>query len=138
MVRMIYFAHPVSDYGTAHEAACLAAIEAAYATADVDVDVYNPNCPAGARAYERYGMAYFEQVVGMCSALVFRSFGDGAIGAGVATEVARAFTLGIPVFELVEGSHSHRLHMVPRAHLDPARVLDVPQTRARLVGRRAA
>lgn len=136
-MKMLYFAHPVSDYGTVHEAACLAAIEAAYATSDVDVRIYNPNSEAGSRGYRDGGMAYFERVIGTCSALVYRPFGDGMIGAGVACEIACAIGLGLPVHELVETTRG-RLVLVPVVALNASRVLDVEQTRARLVGRRAA
>ena len=136
-MKMLYFAHPVSDYGTVHEADCLAAIEAAFTPPDVEVRVYNPNSPEGARGYRDGGMAYFEGIISSCSALVYRSFGDGAIGAGVATEIACAIGLGLPVHELVETTRG-RLVLVPVVALNASRVLDVEQTRARLVGRRAA
>ncbi|WP_165359714.1 hypothetical protein [Lichenibacterium minor] len=134
---MIYFAHPVSDYGTVHEAACLAAIEAAFSPPDVEVRIYNPNSPEGSRGYRDGGMRYFEGIIGTCSALVYRPFGDGMIGAGVACEIACAIGLGIPVHELVETTRG-RLVLVPVVALNASRALDVEQTRARLVGRRTA
>ncbi len=137
MVRVLYFAHPVSDYGTVHEADCLAAIEAAFSTSDVDVAIYNPNSPSGDVGYRRHGMSFFEGVISTCSMLVFRSFGDGAIGAGVATEIGCALGLGLPVHEIVETTRG-RLALVPRRHLDASRILDVPQTRARLLNRKDA
>ncbi len=133
---MIYFAHPVSDYGTVHERACLDAIERAFSPPDVEVHVWNPNSPQGARGYRAEGMAFFERVIGTCSALVFRGFGDGAVGTGVACEVACALGLGLPVHELVETS-TRRLVVVPVVTLPYARVLSVEETRARL-GRRTA
>lgn len=113
----LYFAHPVSDYGTAYEAAILT-------TALVYYDVENPNQPHHQEGYKAQGMAWFKAVIQTCEACLFLSFPDGKVGAGVATEVQDFHDRSLPVFEAKTPT------LWFPAQLDPDRVLSVEDTRA--------
>lgn len=114
----IYYAHPVSDYGTRRESAGVRLLtrEGWW--------VENPNQPHHATGYAREGMEYFRGVVRGCDAVAFQRFPDGTLGAGVAREASWALEDGKPVFEVVDG------RLVPRAEVPAA--LSVEETRERV------
>lgn len=119
----IYFAHSVSEYGTEFEAAVVKALKSDW------LEVENPNAPHHQEGYRQHGMAYFEGVIAQCDALAYLRFPDGAIGAGVAKEIASAANDGRPVFEV--RVHEGAIHICASAP-KPGPVLTVEQTRLKL------
>jgi hypothetical protein len=89
-----YYAHPVSNYGTPEEREALKTLRT------LGLQVVNPNSPEYRERYAAESMQMFLDIVGACQSLAFRSFEDGTIGAGVASEIGAARAAGIPVFEL--------------------------------------
>lgn len=113
----VYFAHPITDYGTEREVSAVNVIEGA------GWQVENPNQPHHQAGYDAGGMQYFERLSAACDALVFMRFPDGSIGAGVGKEIDAARGAGKPIFELFGG----RIHSVDGT---PTPVLSVEDTRA--------
>jgi len=67
-------------------------------------DVYNPNSKQDNAAYAKRGMDHFKDVINQeCDLVAFRAFPDGTIPGGVASEIAHAQRLGLPVIELPNG-----------------------------------
>jgi hypothetical protein len=97
MKKTVYYAHPMSLYNTKQEARDIVALE------EMGFEVINPNQPAHDVGYQGSGMAYFRDLVKSVDVLVFRSFSDGAIPAGVAHEIKEARANGTPVLELPTG-----------------------------------
>lgn len=93
---MIYYAHPVSIYGTLLEKIDLETIEKVFYYGEI----YNPNCKDCEDGYKKEGMEYFKNKVKSSKLLVFRSFTDGKISSGVAKEIEWALEDNIPVIEL--------------------------------------
>ena len=120
----VYFAHPVTDYGTERERRALddLAAQGWY--------VENPNQPQHQAGYDRDGMVYFQRLAASCDALIFVRFPNGAIGAGVGKEIDAAQGNGIPVYEWFDGE-THSVYGMPTP------VLSVEDTRALLVSLRA-
>jgi hypothetical protein len=123
---MIYYAHPVSTYGTATEFDDVTRIATSLGA------VINPNTPEHHAGYEACkaasgdGMVYFyDEVLPLCAACVVRAFDDEMIGAGVWGEAEWFATRGLPVYEIGE-----RIELLT---LDPVRRLSVDETRLRLV-----
>jgi hypothetical protein len=109
-----YYARPISVDGTKQE-------ERDHALMRAMLFEPYPIGPAKEKALEAYrveGMEAFRPYVLRSSALFFRAFPDGSIGAGVAKEIAWAQEAHIPVVEL------------PRQIL--RRTLTVDETRAML------
>lgn len=122
----IYFAHPVSEYGTPLQAAAIKELASGWH------EVENPDAPHHQEGYRQYGMAHFERVVSGCDALAYLRFPDGAISAGVAKEIATAANAGKPIYEVrVHGGRVHVCASAPK----PGPVLTVEQTRLRLGNR---
>jgi hypothetical protein len=84
----------------------------------------DPDTPEHQAAYHSAGMSHFMDMVAGCQALAFLRFTDGAIGAGVGLEIARALQLGLPTFDISAG----RLEPV---HVLPVPLLSREQTRER-------
>lgn len=82
----IYFAHPVSDYGSEYERLCIKAIFSKWP----DAGVVNPNSPFHEREFKKRGMEYFLEVVRGCDLVVATPFQDGRFGAGVWAEIQEA------------------------------------------------
>jgi hypothetical protein len=113
----IYFAHPVTDYGTNREGNVLTWLEAD------GWEVENPNQPHHQDGYARDGMVYFESLASSCDALVFTRFPDGSIGAGVGKEIDAAHGSGIPIYEWF-GGELYSMYCMPTP------VLSVEDTRS--------
>lgn len=93
----IYFAHPITDYGTPIEAAAITLIHARFPNAEI----INPNTPEHECGYQRAGMSYFlDEVLPSCDACVWMAFENGMIGAGVAAEVQHFEDRGCPTWEV--------------------------------------
>ena len=101
-MKLAYYAHPITEYGTLEETHAVKAIEHA------GFVVINPNCPAidleyklaKARGIDSPMFHVFHPIVQRCDVVFFRAFPDGKISSGVAMEVGWADSLGKPVFEL--------------------------------------
>ena len=93
-MKTAYYARPISLYGSKQEARDEATIRA---LGYEPVQIKKPELQARAKAE---GMAIFEVIVKESSALFFRAFLDGSIGAGVAKEIAWAAEANLPVAEL--------------------------------------
>jgi hypothetical protein len=105
--RSIYYAHPMSWYGTDHEKADMQCIRTEWP----GIKIVNPGGEtitdqfrAWTAAHPYIGpMAFFEDVVKNTEALVYRTFRDGKIGAGVAKEILAAHVWGLPIYRLYSG-----------------------------------
>jgi len=93
-MKPIYYARPMSLYGTPQEARDISMLEA------MGYAVIEFNTPEIQQAVDARGMAVFDPLVRSADALAFRAFIDGSIGAGVMQEISWAQDKGIPVFEL--------------------------------------
>lgn len=108
----VYYAHPMSLYGTPQEARDIETLRA------LGFEVVNPGTPEHQEGCKGpgNGMDYFRRIIqNECQALAFRAFPDGKIGAGVAYEIEIARGRELPVFELPSGMMR--------------RVLDIDETR---------
>lgn len=94
MRTVVYYAHPISLYGTKQEQRDIDTLEA------LGFSVLNPNSAVHEAGYAEKGMQYFEELVSGCQALAFRAFPDGGIPAGIFKEVNAAKEKNIPVLEL--------------------------------------
>ena len=134
-----FFAHPITDHGSAWK---LEALDAIGRHLGSDVEIVDPDTPEHAAGYRARGMAYFEDVIAGCDVLVFARFPPpcGRVGAGVWTEVHTADGLGIPCWEV--GRVSLRLTRChPREDYLAWDALSADETRAKfreLRGRMAA
>ena len=99
----IYYAHPVSTYGTKQEARDLETLQL------LGVEVLNPNGGNHDKEYKRQGMSYFTRIISDCDGLAFRGYADGAIPAGVAQEIVAAQAAEKIVFELPSAIHRRSL-----------------------------
>jgi len=95
-MKKAYYARPISIDGTKQETRDKELI------ASIGFEPY----PVGEEketaivAYKEKGMEAFKPYVESSDCLVFRSFPDGSIGAGVAIEIEWAIASGIPVIEI--------------------------------------
>ena len=95
--KMAYYARPISLYGTKQEERDIALIERmGYEAIQINKKEIQSRVAAE-------GMEVFLPLVQQASALFFRGFLGGAIGAGVAKEIAWAEEAGIPVLEIPSG-----------------------------------
>ena len=96
MNKRAYYARPISIDGTPQAERDMALIcELGFIPYPVGEDK--------AKALSQYlavGMEAFRPYVECCSALVFRAFPDGSIGAGVAKEIEWAQLTGLPIIEI--------------------------------------
>lgn len=90
----IYYARPISLYNTKQEDRDLETISLA------GWEVLNPNKKELADRYKTEGMDVFLAAVTECDGLVYRSFQDGKISAGVKKEIDKATEIGKFVLEL--------------------------------------
>jgi hypothetical protein len=96
-IKKIYYAHPTSLYNTPQEERDLALLKLLWP----DAEIYNPNSELDQQKYKEHGFDWFLDRVGDCDLVVFRSFPDGKIGAGVWNEVNWAdIQCHIPVIEI--------------------------------------
>lgn len=93
----IYYAHPISMYGTILEKEDLDMLKRLHPMAII----YNPATDKEAKeGYKKHGMTYFYEIIDDCDYLYFRSFSDGKIGAGVWGEIERAEAVHCEVLEI--------------------------------------
>lgn len=128
----IYFAHPVTDYGTEREANAVAVLESYWKESRGQrLEIENPNQPHHQAGYVAGGMDYFKGVVDACWSLAFMRFPNGAIGAGVGREIRWAIINGKMIYEIFDGR-------IYQARSMPTPVLSVEDTRALIAKIRAA
>lgn len=124
----IYYAHPISWYGSAVEQEDISTLLSAYSHATV-VNPGHKHYSNRAAFLKRMGhnaMPYFYKVQEDCDLIAFRSFDDGKIGAGVAGEILNAVALGQAVLEITDEG------LVPFLSLTFDRILTVEETRERV------
>lgn len=125
-MTLCYFAHPISEYGTAKQKKAIAFIKR------MGFSVLNPDTIAhqvGYKAAGVKGMDYFVNLVKKCNALAFLRFPDGTIGAGVGLEIKTAFDTGLPVYEIEFEDERMDLTLM---HNMPIPILSVTATREKL------
>lgn len=120
--RRLYFAHPVTSYGTQQEADAIADISRNLARPPL-WEIVNPNEPSHDEGYARLGMPYFIELCDGCDECVFMAFPSGKVGAGVAAEVQSFLDRGRPVSEYRGSSVSSAVESIE------GRVLSVEMTR---------
>ena len=102
----IYYAHPMSLYGTPQEQRDLELLS----TLGTPI---NPSDTVHAqRVWElvhNERMDYFLKLVDQCDMVAFRAFPDGSIPSGVAAEITQARMWGKPVIELPCGMERRTL-----------------------------
>lgn len=86
----VYFARPISAYGNLQDQRDLQLLE------DLGFTVINPNKECLEGEYKARGMQTYLDLVVECDLVIFRSFPDGKISAGVYKEI----TCGVPALEL--------------------------------------
>lgn len=121
----IYFAHPITDYGTERQAQALAGLRAHFVD-DLGMrhfEIENPDQPHHDEGYKARGMDYFRDVVDSCWSLAFMRFPDGSVGAGVGREIGWALRNGKTLYEVFDGRVYH-------THYRPTPILTVEETRA--------
>lgn len=105
-IKKIYYAHPISIYDSPQEEKDLAFLKLLWP----DAEIYNPNSKLDSEKYKDYGMQWFLDRVADCNLVVFRSFPDGKIGAGVWEEIMFAkINCSIPTLEIPILLESRRL-----------------------------
>ncbi len=123
----VYYAHPVTDYGTEFEAGAVETL------ADRFGEVVNPNGPDHAAAYASQRMGYFQELAAGCDALAFSRFPDESVGAGVAKEIVAASEAGRRVWEYTRNGD-----VMPSGPDAAGGALSVEETRATIARLRAA
>lgn len=130
---LMYYAHPMSWYGTSDEFADLGLIKnAGWTPLNPNTSEFDKAAKAE-KAAGRGGMEPFLQAVRKADAIAVRAFRDGRLGSGVAGELLQAIIFSKEVYELAPGpSGTQRLAKVynPRALLTG--VLTVEETRRRI------
>lgn len=129
----IYFAHPVTDYGSERQAEALSSLQKYYREQwpRTNLEIENPDHPHHQEGYNREGMDYFKKIVESCDRLAFMRFPDGSIGAGVGREIRWGLQSCYAVYELFDGW----LYQVQNM---PTPILTVDQTRSKIAGIRAS
>jgi len=82
----LYFAHPMSEYGTKREAKALKAIKKRWPYAKL----FNPNHKKHQEGYETMGWLYFETLASSMDVVVAMAYPDGEWGMGVFAEMKSA------------------------------------------------
>ena len=90
----IYYAHPMSMYGTREEKLKKAQIKRAFPGSHI----VDPSL------FPDHEMAYYLRRVERCNMVVFSRL-EGKIGAGIGKEINHALKSGMPVFELLNGGN---------------------------------
>lgn len=130
----IYYAHPISDYGTERELNALVAIRKQWP----DAYIVNPallsekvNAMKAEGTTSKQVMQFFLDIVENCDLLVFSAFKGGDIGAGVAQEILVAHLHGKPVWKISNGNRLWNTSTLNNP-LSGQNVLTIEQTRSRV------
>lgn len=89
-----YFARPISLYNTKQDLRDLEILQ------KLGFDVVNPNKEELYKKYEKEGMSVFLECLKDCDIIVFRSFQDNKISAGVFKEIQEGASQGKIILEL--------------------------------------
>jgi len=83
----IYYAHPISMYGSLQEKRDIEQIKSIFPNSII----YNPGSDEESNiGYKKEGMEYFYNKIAFSDILIFRAFPDGKLGAGVVGEINKA------------------------------------------------
>jgi hypothetical protein len=93
-MKKVYYAHPITLYNTQIEKEDIKTLTS------MGFEVYNPNSNECDEGYNKHGMQFFQDIIAKCDGVVFRSFPDGSIPAGVAKEIGWAEEYELFVLEL--------------------------------------
>lgn len=139
-MKKVYFAHPVSSYGTLEERWVLDKLRHSSYLGEI----VNPAAPEHQGEVVRIGrltpdraeankmaMAYFLDLAAACTACVYLPFPDGMIGAGIVAEVERFLARKARVFE-VQIDDGNVFWLAATEALDEKRRLGVEETHAYL------
>lgn len=120
--RSVYFAHPISTYGTSEEARALMSME------DAGFSVVNPSQHCHQESCGN-DMTKWAALAATCDGLAFMPFADGAIGAGVVMEVETVLAQDKPLYQV-----SHQMGGLRPVFNWPGnrKLLSVEQTRERI------
>lgn len=139
-MRKVYFAHPVSSYGTLEERWILDKLRHSSYLGEI-VNPAAPEHQGEAARIKRLhpdsaeaskaAMAYFLGLAFGCTACVYLPFPDGMIGAGIAAEVDTFLARKARVFE-VQIDDGNVFWLAATEALDERRCLGVEETRAYL------
>jgi hypothetical protein len=103
-VPRIYFSHSITDRATDRSAAALKVIASRMPSFDV-VDPNTTEISVGASLdYAAGGRDFFKNTIQGCDALAFLRLVDGRVGEMWAQEIRWALDVGMPVYEVVDGS----------------------------------
>lgn len=131
----VYYAHPMTWYGSAMEAQDVALLRALYPMAEI----INPGLPHikadydswRAKHLKRDVMEFFAKLVRDCDVVAFRAYADDAIGADVAREIFEASMRNIPVHEIVTVKHEPFMIFNRPVGTVAPRFIDIEATRER-------
>lgn len=133
----IYYAHPMSWYDTDREAADVKVIR------DGGDEPVNPNSSdftaavSEAKALDKSSnlvMAIFFDSIADVEGLAYRTFDDGYLGAGVASEILQAYIKGKMIFQILD-TYKKGPMLFEQSGLKAAfgpRVLTIDETRNRI------
>ncbi|MFA5854053.1 MAG: hypothetical protein WC866_03120 [Patescibacteria group bacterium] len=123
-VESLYFAQPINIFKTELKEKLLAAIRERFP----GVPIEDPDTKEHQEGYVRDGMAYYTgKVLRRGKRIVFLAFRDGMIGTGVFAEVRKVIENGGVAAEIFPDASIRE-----NVTLDPARMLSVEETRARI------
>lgn len=118
----IYFAHPITAYGSALEEEAIATLGmAGFAVVNPSDREHQEACGSD--------MVKWAALAATCEQIAVLPFEDGAYGAGVGKEVAAVLAQGKPVYEVAPDGRSVS---IVRSWPGERVILDVEQTRARV------
>ena len=105
--KLVYFAHPLTHYGTKFEQSCEQTIVGEFKLMGKDIIVFNPNQVWLDRLYTARkrdkvddAFAIFEEITSVCDITVGATFHDGMLGAGVFKELKKSVQCGCPTYLL--------------------------------------
>lgn len=142
-IKSVYYAHPMSWYGTEAEGRDIASLSKAFPSARI----VNPNWLHKQFSGDEWEimssaekMAFFLVELGNLDVLAFRPFTQGGVGAGVAKEILEAYVLDKAVYIIkggypTKGDRLARDITVSRQLFFPAQVFSIAKTR-RLIKRK--
>lgn len=131
IVKRVYFAHPIVEYGTDREWRALKEISRAFKGYEV-VNPGDQDWQASVMgAIRLLHMDFFDAVAAKCDALVFMSYADGKVGAGVYSEIQAAARAGRKIYEVTGTANRVRITRVEWKTIEP---LSVAETKERTYG----
>src|SRR5262245_42342309 len=130
VMTTIYYAHPMSWYGTKEEQKDLQAIWRKWPQATINNPAEMSEDFDNWRKNTGGYMDFFLAQIEMSDILVYRRFNDGTLGAGVAAEVAHAGLMEKPVYQVMDSGVSSK--PLPTVEMALHSLLTVAQTREKV------